>query len=163
MSNFQKSINRDVPRGVAGDFASTNPRTVMLAGEGALRAAEPITVGYFAFADLETGSVYADLATGLRIGFVHRNNQAVVMASGASMTVPTGKETALFTEGDFYTILDAACDVGDAVYAEVTGGAPTLTNGPAVGDDPATTVATSFVAAEKRAVGELVKITTNAI
>lgn len=152
--SFQKTVNRDPSRAVAGDFASTNPRHAMLAGSGALRTAESITVGNFAFADVDTGLVYAGSAAGLRVGFVHRNNQAIVpLGSGASMIVPAGRETALFTDGDFYTVLDGDSTVGAAVTAVAATGVPSLT---AAG---AGFIATGFVAAESKPAGELVKIT----
>lgn len=152
--SFQKIVNRDPSRAVAGDFASTNPRHAMLAGSGALRTAESITVGNFAFADVDTGLVYADSAAGLRVGFVHRNNQAIVpLGSGASMVVPAGREAALFTDGDFYAILDDDSEVGDAITAVAVGGAPSL-EAAAAGY-----IATGFVAAESKPAGELVKIT----
>lgn len=156
--SFQKTLNRDPSRAVAGDFASTNPRNAMLAGEGSLRTAEAITVGNFAFADVDTGLVYADHDTGLRVGFVHRNNQAVVpLGSGASMTIPAGRETALFTDGDFYAVLDDDSTVDDAITATAAGGAPSLTAA-GVGY-----IATGFVAAESKPAGELVKITKSSI
>jgi|SRR5690554_1732662 len=149
---FQQTLNRDLPRGVAGDFASTNPRNSMLAGEGALVAAEPITVGQFAFADLATGKVYSEFDTGLRVGFVHRNNQAVVaLGQAASMTIPTGKEVALFTSGDFYVVAPATVAVGDTVYALDADGTVQ-----AVATDAQDT---GFVFAEAGAAGDLVKIT----
>jgi hypothetical protein len=152
--SFQKVVNRDPNRAVAGDFASTNPRHAMLAASGSLRTAESITVGNFAFADADTGLVYADHDTGLRVGFVHRNNQAIVpLGSGSSMTVPVGRETALFTDGDFYAVLDDDSTVGAAVTAVSVGGAPSLT---AAG---AGFITTGFVAAESKPAGELVKIT----
>lgn len=151
---FQQTLNRDPSRAVAGDFASTNPRNVMLAGEGSLRTAEAITVGNFAFADLATGLVYADNDTGLRVGFVHRNNQAIVpLGQAASMVVPAGRETVLFTDGDFYCVLDDDSTVGAAITATATGGAPSVTAA-GVGF-----IATGFVAAEAKTAGELVKIT----
>ena len=154
--SFQTTINRDLPRAVAGDFASTNPRYSMLAGESALRTAEPITVGYFAFADVDTGLVHAAHAAGRRVGFVHRNNQAVVNpGSAASMLVPAGKETALFTSGDFYTVFGTAVTAGDAVYALDADGSPV---------NVATTAqATPFKVAHSADAGELVKITVDAI
>lgn len=155
---FQNDINRDIPRGVSGDFASTNPRTVMIAGEGALVAAEDITVGYFAFADLDTGKVYKANDTGRVIGFVHRNNQAAVpLGSAANMVIRAGKEIALFTVGDFYTVLDDDSNVGDAVTAVSTTGKPSLT---AVASG---FLATNFKAAEAKLSGELVKITVNGV
>jgi len=155
---FQQTLNRDPARAVAGDFASTNPRNAMLAGEGSLRTAEPITVGNFAFADLDTGLVYAEHDTGRVVGFVHRNNQAIVpLGQSASMVVPTGRETALFTNGDFYCVLDDDVTVGDAITADATDGTPSVT---AAG---AGFIATGFVAAENRDKGDLVKITKHSI
>jgi hypothetical protein len=151
---FQQALNRDPSRAVAGDFASTNPRNAMLAGSGSLRTAEAITVGNFAFADLTTGLVYAGGAAGRRVGFVHRNNQAIVpLGQAASMVVPVGRETALFTDGDFYCVLDDDSTVGAAVTAVAATGVPSLTAA-GVGH-----IATGFIAAEAKPAGELVKIT----
>lgn len=156
---FQQNLNREPNRAVAGDFASTNPRINMLAGDSSLRAFEPILVGGFAFADADTGLVYQDYQVGLRVGFVHRNNQAIVGAGASfSMEVPEGRETALFTGGDFYCYLDDDVNVGDPVSATMVGGAPSVE----VADD-IDWVATPFVAAYSAPAGSLVKITTNAI
>lgn len=149
---FQRGLNRDLPRGVAGDFASTNPRNSMLAGEGALRTGEPITVGQFAYADLETGIVMQDFVAGRMIGFVHRNNQAVVpLGSAASMLIPQGKEIALFTNGDFYAVAPGAVVAGAAVYA--------LDDGGGLSAVATNAQATNFKFAEDAAAGALVKIT----
>lgn len=149
---FQRALNRDLPRGVAGDFASTNPRKSMLAGEGSLVAAEALTVGQFAYADLATGKVYAAFASGRRVGFVHRNNQAVVaLGSAASMVIPAGKEVALFTDGDFYVVAPAVVAVGAPVYAVTATGAVT--------DVVTANQVTNFVFAEAAQSGALVKIT----
>lgn len=154
--SFQTNINRDLPRAVAGDFASTNPRYSILAGEGALRTAEAITVGAFAFADLDTGLVHAAHDAGRVVGFVHRNNQAVVHAGEtASMLVPAGKETALFSKGDFYTVFGTDVTVDDAVYALDADGTPT--------NVAADAQATHYKVAHSAAAGELVKITADAI
>ena len=153
---FQRTLNRDLPRGVAGDFASTNPRNSMLAGEGSLVAAETIAVGQFAFADLTTGKVYSEFASGYRVGFVHRNNQAVVpLGSAASMNIPTGREVALFTNGDFYAIAPAAVTVGATVYALNATGALSAT--------AADSTDTGFKFAEAGASSDLVKITKQSI
>lgn len=153
---FQTTLNRDIPRGVAGDFASTNPRQSMLAGEGALVAGEAITVGQFAYADLTDGKVYSALDTGLRIGFVHRNNQAVVNpGQAASMTIGTGKEVTLFTSGDFYVVAPATVAVGGTVYALDADGT--------VQAVAADATDTGFKFAEAGAAGDLVKITRFAI
>ncbi|WP_334109092.1 structural cement protein Gp24 [Methylobacillus sp.] len=153
---FQKTLNRDLPRGVAGDFASTNPRQNMLAGEAALVAGEPITVGQFAFADTATGKVYAGKGTGYRVGFVHRNNQAIVpLGSASSMVIPAGREVALFTSGDFYVVAPATVAVGGTVYALDADGTvqAVATNA----------TDTGFKFAEAGGAGDLVKITRFAI
>lgn len=165
--SFQTKINRDLPRAVAGDFASTNPRYSILAGEGALRTAEAIIVGAFAFADLDTGLVHAEHDAGRVVGFVHRNNQAVVHVGGAtSMLVPTGKETALFSKGDFYAVFGTDVTVGDAVYALDADGTPVITDGADPDDTPpvpANAQATHYKVAHSAKAGELVKITADAI
>lgn len=150
--SFQRGLNRDLPRGVAGDFASTNPRNSILAGEASLRTFEAIKVGGFAFADLTTGLVYEDYNTGRVIGFVHRNNQAVVpIGQAASMLIPAGKEIALFSNGDFYAIAPAAVLPGAEVYALEVDGSVVAT---ADNAQP-----TNFKFAEAAAAGALVKIT----
>lgn len=151
---FQQTVYPNPGRGVAGDFASTNPRSAMLAGEGALVAAETLTVGNFGFANLETGEVFAVHDTDLRVGFIHRGLQGTVHAGQeATMTIEEGREVALFVTGDFYAILDDDCVVGDAITATKADGSPSVT---AAGTDH---VATNFIAAETKAAGELVKIT----
>lgn len=153
---FQQDINRDLPRGVAGDFASTNPRQNMVAGESALVAGEPITVGQFAFADLDTGKVYAEKDTGYRVGFVHRNNQAIVpLGQSASMVIPAGREVALFTSGDFYVMAPGTVAVGDTVYALDADGSVQAAATDATD--------TGFKFAEAGDAGDLVKITRFAI
>lgn len=124
----------------------------MLAGEGELRSAEVIIVGKFAFADTATGLVHAAHAAGRRVGFVHRNNQAVVpLGSSFSMAVPAGRETALFTSGDFYTVFTTDVVAGDPVYALDADGTPV---------NVATTAqATPYKVAKSATAGELAKIT----
>lgn len=151
---FQQTLNRDLPRGVAGDFASTNPRQNMLAGEGALVAGEDIVVGQFAF--VRDGKAYVAYEEGDRVGFVHRNNQAVVpLGQSASMIVPEGREVALFTSGDFYVVAPGAVTVGGTVYALEANGSVS-----AAADDAQDT---GFVFAEAGVQGDLVKITRFAI
>ena len=151
---FHKNINRDIPRGVAGDFASTNPRQNMLAGEGTLVAGEAITVGQFACA--RDGKVDGEYEADDRVGFVHRDTQAsVALGDDASMVVPVGREVALFTSGDFYVVAPGTVGVGDTVYAlEATG---------AVSAAATDAQDTGFVFAEAGGQGDLVKITRFAI
>ena len=162
--SFQQDLNRDLPRGVAGDFASTNPRQNMLAGEAALVAAETITVGQFAFADITTGKVYAERDDGLRLGFVHRNNQAIVpLGSAASMVIPTGREVALFTSGDFYAIAPATVTPGSPVGVADDGKLAVAVLPDPDAEPPVAGNLSGFVYAEAGDSGDLVKITRFAI
>lgn len=158
--SFQTELNRELPRAVAGDFASTNPRYSMLAGEGALVSGADITVGNFAFADLDTGIVHAEFAAGRRVGFVFRNNQAIVNpGQQASMILPQGREVSLITSGDVFTVFDEDVEIGQPVFASTDDGSPTIEE--EVGE--VENQSTRFVVAENRAAGELVRITVSAI
>lgn len=150
--SFQKTLNRDLPRGVAGDFASTNPRNSVLAAEGALVAAGPILVGQFAFVGLTTQDVHQIYSAGMIPAFIHRNNQAVVaIGQQASMVIPSGKEVTAFSTGDFYAICPAAVAPNDPVYAlDATGALSSV----ATDAQP-----TNFVFAEAGTAGKLIKIT----
>ncbi|MCT1587231.1 hypothetical protein M3E74_07150 [Morganella morganii] len=121
---FQTKMNNDLPLGVAGDFASANPRFSMLAGEGQLKSgADGVTVGLFAWAD-EKGLVSNKKTAGALIGFVHRNNQALIAQYGAEATmhVPTGREITLMTGGDYFVELEAGGTRGQFIVADVATG-----------------------------------------
>lgn len=150
--SFQGKINRDLPRGVAGDFASTNPRNSILAGEAALRAGEQLNVGQFGFADLQTGIVMSEYVAGRVIGFVHRNNQGIVaIGEEATMVVPQGRAVALYSAGDFYIVSPGPGAAGEPIYALEATGAVSLV--------AAASQETNFVLAENAVAGQLVKIT----
>lgn len=121
---FQTKMNNDLPLGVAGDFASANPRFSMLAGEGQLKSgADGVTVGLFAWAD-EKGLVSNKKTAGALIGFVHRNNQALIAQYGAeaTMLVPSGREITLMTGGDYFVELEAGGTRGQFIVADVATG-----------------------------------------
>ncbi|PCP71435.1 hypothetical protein CQA25_18735 [Morganella morganii] len=121
---FQTKMNNDLPLGVAGDFASANPRFSMLAGEGQLKSgADGVTVGLFAWAD-EKGLVSNKKTAGALIGFVHRNNQALIAQYGAesTMLVPAGREITLMTGGDYLVELEAGGTRGQFIVADVATG-----------------------------------------
>lgn len=121
---FQTKMNNDLPLGVAGDFASANPRFSMLAGEGQLKSgADGVTVGLFAWAD-ENGLVSNKKTAGALIGFVHRNNQALIAQYGAEATmhVPAGREATLMTGGDYFVVLEDGGKRGQFIVADVETG-----------------------------------------
>ena len=124
MSGFQTKMNNDLPVGVAGDFASVNPHFTMLAGESQLKVGEKgVEVGLFAWAD-EKGLVSNEKMEGGLIGFVHRNNQAIIDAymAEATMKIPKGREVTLMTGGDFRVVLKEGGKRGQFVVADVETG-----------------------------------------
>lgn len=122
---FQRQVNLAQAPAVAGDYASANPRVSMLAGEGALIAgALGVTVGRFARATV-AGVVSNAWAAATRLGFVHREQQAVItaFADEYGTVVPAGKIITLMTKGDFWGLFAAGATYGQKVYAAYADGA----------------------------------------
>lgn len=123
---FQKTVNTDPAPAVEGDFASANPRASMLAGPGALIAGVGgVIVGRFARAKDSDGTVTnSDQGVASRIGFVHRNQPAVITAwlGASSMTVYQGLEITLFDAGDFWCRFAAGAAIGQKVFANYADG-----------------------------------------
>lgn len=133
MSGFQKQVNLQQAPAVAGDFASSNPRAVALAGQGALVAGVGgVTVGKFAWIDDDAVTVFSR-GTGNRKphGFVHREQQALIstyLAESGNL-VPAGFPVTLHNQGDFYATITgstAATALGQAVYATYATGDITI-------------------------------------
>ena len=154
---FQKTLNRDLPVGVEGDFASTNPYHSVLAGEGALKAGENgVTIGKFAWVDPATGLVSnAQVANGV-FGFVRRDNTALITQylAESSMLIPAGFGVTLYDKGDFWARFAGGATIGQKVFASITDGSVS-----AAATAPADTVDTGFVVASTAAAGALAKIT----
>lgn len=133
MSGFQKQVNLQQAPAVAGDFASSNPRAVALAGQGALVAGEGgVTVGKFAWID-DDGNTVLSRGTGNRKphGFVHREQQALISTylAESGNQIPAGFPVTLHNQGDFYATVTgstAATSLGQAVYATYATGDITI-------------------------------------
>lgn len=156
---FQQQVNLTPALAVAGDFASSNPRATVLAGEGTLVAGVGgVTVGLFAWVAAD-GTVLNSAASVAPSGFVHREQQALITTylAEASNVIPEGLPVTLHNEGDFWAVLTGpnAAVVGSAINAVLADG--NVTAGAAV---VGTSVATRFKAQSAAAVGELVKIST---
>ena len=155
---FQKTMNRDLPVGVEGDFASTNPYHSVLAGEGQLKAgAVGVVIGLFAWANMETGLVTNAKVAGGVLGFVRRDNSGLITQylAEAGMTIPKGFGVTLYDGGDFWARFPAGATVGHNVFAKDADG----TLAAAAGDTLTGHTFTGFVVASKAAAGELAKIT----
>jgi hypothetical protein len=138
---FQTVINNEPAPGVAGDFASCNPFANVLAGPGALVSpAGGLKVGNFAWVGPQ-GQVSQSFVAGWQIGFLGRNEQALIteFLGEATMIVPEGFMVTLFNEGDFKANFEAGATVGHNVYADPNDGAPLSgATAPALGAGTAT-------------------------
>lgn len=114
---FQTSVNTQPAPGVAGDFASANPRFSFDAGPGGLTAGPSgLTVGLFAWVTAApvdadgTGSQANNSGSGSVAGFVHREQQALITTylADAGLVIPAGFQCALMTGGDFWVKNDSA-------------------------------------------------------
>lgn len=131
---FQNRVNQQNPPAVEGDFASANPRSVVLAGPGGLiggvganGAPGNVIVGHFAWVapDLVTVNSFADGPVAPD-GFVHREQQALITVylEIASVLVPEGFMVTLHNGGDFWAknLGPAVLTKGATVYAGYSDG-----------------------------------------
>lgn len=129
---FQNRVNLTSAPAVAGDFASSNPRTTVLAGPGGLVAGPGgVTVGKFGWVALDgiTAQSYGT-APKAPDGFVHREQQALITQylGEASNVIPVGFPVVMHNGGDFWVVNSgpSASAVGDAVYATYGTGDATM-------------------------------------
>lgn len=155
---FQKSVNINIPVGIEGDFASTNPYHTLLAGDGALKAGDNgVYVGRFAWVDETNGTVTNAEISGARFGFVRRDQYAVITQYLAESTllVPAGFGVTLYDGGDFWARFANGAVIGESVYASTTDGSVlSASTAPDSGY-----IDTGFKVASKAASGEIAKIT----
>jgi hypothetical protein len=109
--DFPSQVNVQPAPAVAGDFASTNPRAVVLAGPlGLVAGSGGLTSGLFAWTtypdDIDGApGVATNSGQGPVAGFVHRELIALITTylADAGQTIPQGFEAGnVFTTGDFW-------------------------------------------------------------
>lgn len=156
--DFQSQVYYDLPPAVEGDFASSNPRANVLAGQGALVAgANGVIVGRFAWAS--ASGVVSSTGTGAPTGFVHREQQALITAflASTSMAVPQGFPVTLHSAGDFWVknAGTAAATIGQKVFTKNA-------DGSCISGEAGATIAnyteTKWYVASAAAAGELMKM-----
>lgn len=136
---FPRSVNTVPGVGVAGDFASANPRVSVLNGPGAFVAGPlGVLVGRFAWADSNNLGV-ANAGAGAPTGFVAREQQALITAflGEQSMQVPAGLPVTLYSEAEFW-VTNAGANItaiGQKAYANNVDGSVSFaaTGAPTVG------------------------------
>ncbi|WP_334166322.1 hypothetical protein [Achromobacter mucicolens] len=154
---FQKQVYIEPAAAVAGDFASSNPRSTVLAGPGALVAdTAGVTVGRFAWADA-AGKV-TNAGSGVPTGFVHREQQGVITIwlAEATMLIPAGLGVTLHNGGDFWVATKTVATIGQKIFASNTDG--TVSTG-AAGDTISGHTETNMFVGSAGAIGALIKMT----
>lgn len=126
--SFQTEVNLTPAPAVAGDFASSNPRSTVLAGPGGLvTGPSGVTVGRFAWieADGKTVNNFGS-APNAPDGFVHRDQQALItqFLGQAANLVPKGFGITLHRSGDFWALNNgpSALVKGSSIYASYADG-----------------------------------------
>ena len=159
--DFQTQVYTTQAPGVAGDFASTNPRHSVLSVPGGFVAGpNGLTIGLFAWADSATGTILSNTGTGLPTCFVHRNLQADITTYLGEFgnTIFPGKYVGeMFNGGDFFVknVGTTAGTIGMKAFANNTNG--TVTFG-ATGSTVSGSVETKWFAMSAGAAGELIKM-----
>lgn len=150
-SGFQSIVNRQPAPGQAGDFYGTNMRAVVLGsnvpygspGAGGAPAVGQLVaplggliVGNFAWADLTTGAVSQGFDPTGQLGFLHREEQAIIVTylGISTYVVNQGFPITLFSQGDFWAPFAAGATPGQKVYADPDSGACVAANSAPVSD-----------------------------
>jgi hypothetical protein len=128
---FPNHVNQTQAPGVAGDFASTNPRNSALSAEGGFIAGVGgVLVGAFAWAFPDSNGllrVLQSAGSGAPAGFVHRSENALITTYLAEygLVIPQGFGVGdLFAAGDFWVTNSGTNSVtpGMAAYANFSTG-----------------------------------------
>lgn len=131
-SGFQPFVNAQPAPGEAGDFAGAGIRMAVQAPTGGYVAdANGVIVGNFAWGTPATGLASNTHSAGSILGFVHRENQTIIVDFLASRrtAIQAGFPVYMFGRGDFLAFFSAGAAAGAQVYADPTTGAPTTVSG----------------------------------
>lgn len=124
---FQNEVFIQPAPAVEGDFCGANPRANVLAGAGELiTPASGLFVGRFAWANTDTGVVSQSYVAGYQLGFVRREQQALIteFKGEATLFCNAGILLTLFNQGDFWARFAAGASPGQRVYADPNTGLP---------------------------------------
>ena len=151
----QTYVNREMPAGYNGDFASANPRFSMLGVENAWRAgSNGVLAGSFVWADEDAGTV-GNSGTGAPDGFVRRGGLSIIstIPQSTSVIIPSGTPLTVYEQGDFRMTLPTGVTATrkDAVYVDPT-------TGLIVASTASGAVATRFTYAQTGVAGDNVMI-----
>jgi hypothetical protein len=163
--SFQTFTNAVQAPGIAGDFASANPRATALSSQdynntGFVAGPNGLTIGLFAWLDTATYRIASNAGAGVPNGFVHRAAEALITTylNAYGMTIPAGFMAGnIFIEGDFFVVNNGTtlATPGMKAYANNTTGVATFaaTGSPTTG---ATSTASTIAAETNGATGTIV-------
>lgn len=156
---FQTQVNITPAIAVAGDFASSNPRSAVVGIEGGYVAGTGgITVGTFVWIQSDDKTVL-NSGSGKPDGFIHREQQALITTylAESGNVIPAGFPVTVMRTGDYYAKATVAAAVkGNKAFAKLTDG--TMQPG-AAGATISGFVETDFVITRACLVNELAVIT----
>jgi hypothetical protein len=160
---FQTAIYSDPAPAIAGDFASANPWSSLLAGPGQIvSGASGVTPGRFVWLD-STRTLASNTGTGVPDGLVKRSpGQALIttyLAEAGNLIQP-GQPLTVYDEIDMWVATTTTATVKQKVFAVLATGA--IATG-AAGATISGAVETRFYVHSAGAVGELIKISHRAI
>jgi hypothetical protein len=131
-SGIQQFVNRELPVGVAGDWAGANIRASVPVGPWALVAPPSgVTVGAIGWANPATGICSSYFQPSSFPGFIHREQQAQGLQTSASGIVTnvaasqilSGYPVIALAQGDFWGLFQGSASAGNSIYANPTTGA----------------------------------------
>jgi hypothetical protein len=133
---FQTVTNAAQAPGIAGDFASTNPRALILSSMngstvGIVAGPGGVTVGLFVWLDQATFSIATNYApvgfSGQPNGFAHRDQSGLITTylTPAGLTIPAGFPAGnIFDAADFWVMNNGTTEAlpGQKAYANLANG-----------------------------------------
>lgn len=133
---FQTHTNQLQAPGIAGDFASANPRATALSSQyyntaGFQAGPNGLTIGLFCWLDPSTYSIASNSGSGVPNAFVHLETQALITTylTAYGLTVPAGFPAGfLFDAGDFWVVNNGTNEAipGMKAYANNSTGVATF-------------------------------------
>jgi hypothetical protein len=162
---FQKQVNMYQAPAVAGDFATQNPRSALVAPEdGFVAGSAGVTVGLFAW--VQSNGTVLNNGAGKPDGFIHREMNALITTylGESGNVIQGGFPVTIMKTGDYYVTANGSSAVrGEKAYAKLQDGSvrfETTTSAPVSASFTAaqsgTTLTVTAVASGSISVGDLV-------
>jgi hypothetical protein len=164
-TGFQSFVNKELPPGVAGDFAGANIKSNVVASPFGFAASPAgVTIGVGAWANPNTGIASNYFQPGSFAGFVHREGQALITTflGIAAASILAGDMVTVMDQGDFWGLFAAGATAGQKVYFDPKTGALTgntagnSVSGTMTGSITASVMTISAITGTPLAVGQVV-------